>query len=58
MDLYSYFIFVYEIEFLEKIIDVYFDQYLWYEGDKRYLFFNWIKFVDLEFFLLLVYKWC
>ncbi|KAH7665533.1 Pre-mRNA-processing-splicing factor 8 protein [Dioscorea alata] len=37
MDLYSYLIPVYEIEPLEKIIDAYLDQYLWYEGDKRHL---------------------
>jgi hypothetical protein len=43
MDLYSYLILVYENEPLEKITDAYLDQYLWYEGDKRYLFPNWIK---------------
>jgi hypothetical protein len=34
------------------------DQYLWYEGDKRHLFPNWIKPADSEPPPLLVYKWC
>jgi pre-mRNA-processing factor 8 len=58
MDLYSYCVPVYEIEPLEKITDAYLDQYLWYEGDKRRLFPNWIKPADLEPPPLLVYKWC
>ncbi|CAN7046780.1 unnamed protein product [Brassica oleracea var. botrytis] len=59
MDLYSYLIPVYEIYPLEKITDAYLDQYLWYEGDKRGLFSNWIKPADSEPPpLLLVYKWC
>ncbi|KAF5739082.1 Pre-mRNA-processing-splicing factor 8 [Tripterygium wilfordii] len=58
MDLYSYLIPVYEIEPIEKITDAYLDQYLWYEGDKRHLFPNWIKPADSEPPPLLVYKWC
>ncbi|CAF1810014.1 unnamed protein product [Brassica napus] len=58
MDLYSYLIPVYEIDPLEKITDAYLDQYLWYEGDKRGLFPNWIKPADSEPPPLLVYKWC
>ncbi|CAI9112445.1 OLC1v1012897C1 [Oldenlandia corymbosa var. corymbosa] len=58
MDLYSYLIPVYEIEPLEKITDAYLDQYLWYEGDKRHLFPNWIKPADSEPPPLFVYKWC
>ncbi|GAB2224832.1 hypothetical protein Droror1_Dr00005609 [Drosera rotundifolia] len=58
MDLYSYLIPVYEIEPLEKITDAYLDQYLWYEGDKRHLFPNWVKPADTEPPPLLVYKWC
>ncbi|KAL8155657.1 hypothetical protein AgCh_000888 [Apium graveolens] len=58
MDLYSHLIPVYEIEPLEKITDAYLDQYLWYEGDKRPLFPNWIKPSDSEPPPLLVYKWC
>ncbi|KAJ0966420.1 hypothetical protein J5N97_027558 [Dioscorea zingiberensis] len=58
MDLYGYLIPVYEIEPLEKITDAYLDQYLWYEGDKRHLFPNWIKPADSEPPPLLVYKWC
>lgn len=58
MDLYSHLIPVYEIEPLEKITDAYLDQYLWYEGDKRHLFPNWIKPADSEPPPLLVYKWC
>ncbi|KAF3586563.1 hypothetical protein F2Q69_00030481 [Brassica cretica] len=58
MDLYSYLIPVYEIDPLEKITDAYLDQYLWYEGDKRGLFSNWIKPADSEPPPLLVYKWC
>ncbi|KAG6421487.1 hypothetical protein SASPL_118040 [Salvia splendens] len=58
MDLYSYLIPVYEIEPLEKITDAYLNQYLWYKGDKRHLFPNWIKPADSEPPPLLVYKWC
>ncbi|CAA0831443.1 Pre-mRNA-processing-splicing factor [Striga hermonthica] len=58
MDLYSYLIPVNEFELLEKMIDAYLDQYLWYEGDKRNLFPNWIKPADSEPSPLLVYKWC
>ncbi|KAI3892651.1 hypothetical protein MKX03_029560, partial [Papaver bracteatum] len=58
MDLYSYLILVYEIDPLEKITDAYLDQYLWFEGDKRHLFPNWIKPADSEPPPLLVYKWC
>ncbi|KAI3837588.1 hypothetical protein MKW92_036638 [Papaver armeniacum] len=58
MDLYSYLIPVYEIDPLEKITDAYLDQYLWFEGDKRHLFPNWIKPADSEPPPLLVYKWC
>ncbi|CAN1285639.1 Pre-mRNA-processing-splicing factor 8A [Linum perenne] len=58
MDLYSSLIPVYEIEPLEKITDAYLDQYLWFEGDKRHLFPNWIKPADSEPPPLLVYKWC
>ncbi|KAI3935633.1 hypothetical protein MKW98_022641 [Papaver atlanticum] len=58
MDLYSYLIPVYEIDPLEKITDAYLDQYLWFEGDKRHLFSNWIKPADSEPPPLLVYKWC
>ncbi|ONK57281.1 uncharacterized protein A4U43_C10F18460 [Asparagus officinalis] len=58
MYLYSYLIPVYEIEPLEKITDAYLDQYLWYEGDKRHLFPNWIKPANSEPPPLLVYKWC
>lgn len=49
---------VYEVDPLEKITDAYLDQYLWYEGDKRQLFPNWIKPSDAEIPPLLVYKWC
>ncbi|OAO99508.1 hypothetical protein AXX17_AT4G44100 [Arabidopsis thaliana] len=58
MDLYSHLIPVYQIDPLEKITDAYLDQYLWYEGDKRHLFPNWIKPADSEPPPLLVYKWC
>eukprot|EP00898_Chlorokybus_atmophyticus_P000280 jgi/Chlat1/1252/Chrsp115S01693 len=58
MDLYTHLIPVYEIEPLEKITDAYLDQYLWYEGDKRSLFPNWVKPADSEPPPLLVYKWC
>ena len=43
-----YLIPVSEIEPLEKITNAYLDQYLWYEGDKRHLFLNWIKPADSE----------
>ncbi|CDR44923.1 CYFA0S16e00122g1_1 [Cyberlindnera fabianii] len=49
---------VYEVDPLEKITDAYLDQYLWYEGDKRGLFPNWVKPSDTEIPPLLVYKWC
>jgi pre-mRNA-processing factor 8 len=58
MDLYSHLIPVYNVEPLEKITDAYLDQYLWYEGDKRRLFPNWVKPSDNEPPPLLVYKWC
>ncbi|ODV93721.1 hypothetical protein PACTADRAFT_77234 [Pachysolen tannophilus NRRL Y-2460] len=58
MDHYSYIVPVYEIDSLEKITDAYLDQYLWYEGDKRQLFPNWVKPSDSEIPPLLVYKWC
>uniref|UniRef100_A0A804JX53 Uncharacterized protein n=1 Tax=Musa acuminata subsp. malaccensis TaxID=214687 RepID=A0A804JX53_MUSAM len=58
MDLYSHLLPVYEIEPLEKITDAYLDQYLWYEGDRRQLFPNWVKPADSEPPPLLVYKWC
>ena len=58
MDLYSHLIPVFEVDPLEKITDAYLDQYLWYEGDKRKLFPNWIKPADSEPPPLLVYKWC
>ena len=38
MDNYTHMIPVYTIEPLEKITDLYLDQYLWYEADKRHLF--------------------
>lgn len=58
MDLYSHLIPVFEVDPLEKITDAYLDQYLWYEGDKRKLFPNWVKPGDNEPPPLLVYKWC
>eukprot|EP00392_Amoebophrya_sp_AT5.2_P007183 g7197.t1 len=57
-DVYSNLVPVYEVEPLEKITDAYLDQYLWYEGDQRGLFPNWIKPADSEPPPLLVYKWC
>merc|ERR1719207_255576 len=57
-DMYSHLVPCYEIEPLEKITDAYLDQYLWYEGDHRHLFPNWIKPADTEPAPLLVYKWC
>ncbi|CEP62605.1 U4/U6-U5 snRNP complex subunit PRP8 LALA0_S05e09362g [Lachancea lanzarotensis] len=47
---------VYSVDPLEKITDAYLDQYLWYEGDRRHLFPNWIKPSDAEIPPLLVYK--
>ncbi|SCU81555.1 LAME_0B07646g1_1 [Lachancea meyersii CBS 8951] len=47
---------VYSVDPLEKITDAYLDQYLWYEGDRRHLFPNWIKPSDTEIPPLLVYK--
>jgi pre-mRNA-processing factor 8 len=46
VDLYTHLMPVYEVDPLEKISDAYLDQYLWYEGDKRKLFPNWIKPAD------------
>ena len=40
----------------KKITDVYLDQYLWYEADKRRLFPAWVKPVDSEPSPLFVYK--
>lgn len=58
MDHFSHLDPVYHIDPHEKITDAYLDQYLWYEGDKRRLFPNWIKPADTEPPPLLVYKWC
>lgn len=58
MDKYTELTPVYDIDPLEKITDAYLDQYLWYEGDKRGLFPNWVKPSDAEIPPLLVYKWC
>ncbi|KAG7817278.1 hypothetical protein KL928_004013 [Ogataea angusta] len=58
MDYYSHIVPVYDVEPLEKIVDAYLDQYLWYEADKRGLFPNWVKPSDSEIPPLLVYKWC
>lgn len=58
MDHYSHITPVYDIDPLEKITDAYLDHYLWYEGDKRHIFPNWIKPSDSEVPPLLVYKWC
>ena len=58
MDNYSSISPVYDIEPLEKIVDAYLDQYLWYEAEKRGLFPNWIKPNDAEVPPLLTYKWC
>ncbi|QPG77068.1 hypothetical protein FOA43_004466 [Brettanomyces nanus] len=57
-DNYSQIIPTYDVEPLEKIVDAYIDQYLWYEADKRGLFPNWVKPADSEIPPLLVYKWC
>lgn len=54
MDLYSHLIPVYHLEPLEKITDAYLDQYLWYEADKRHLFPNWIKVLDVFYKLLTI----
>ncbi|EKX72952.1 pre-mRNA splicing factor prp8 family member protein [Theileria equi strain WA] len=58
MDLYSHITPVYDIDPLEKITDAYLSQYLWFEGDMRGLFPNWIKPADSEPPPLLVYKFC
>lgn len=58
MDLYSHLVPIYEVDPLEKITDAYLDQYLWYEGESRHLFPNWVKPSDSEPPPLLVYKWC
>eukprot|EP00397_Hematodinium_sp_SG-2012_P000264 GEMP01000264.1.p1 GENE.GEMP01000264.1~~GEMP01000264.1.p1 ORF type:complete len:2430 (+),score=545.91 GEMP01000264.1:161-7450(+) len=57
-DTYSQLVPVFEIDPLEKITDSYLDQYLWYEGENRRLFPNWIKPADTEPPPLLAYKWC
>lgn len=49
---------VYTVDPLEKLTDLYLDQYLWYEADERKLFPNWIKPSDSEIPPLLTYKWC
>jgi len=58
LDMFTYLTPVYYFEPLEKITDAYLDQYLWYEGDKRGLFPNWVKPADSEPAPLLLYKWC
>lgn len=49
---------IYTVDPLEKLTDLYLDQYLWYEADERKLFPNWIKPSDSEIPPLLTYKWC
>ena len=58
MDNYTHMIPVYTIEPLEKITDLYLDQYLWYEADKRHLFPNWIKPADRAATNVGFYKFC
>ncbi|EDR30125.1 pre-mRNA-processing-splicing factor, putative [Entamoeba dispar SAW760] len=58
VDMYTHLIPNYDFDPMEKIADAYLDQYLWYEGDKRHLFPNWIKPSDTEPAPLLVYKFC
>jgi hypothetical protein len=58
MDLYSHLVPAYDAEPLEKVTDVYLDQYLWYKADKRRLFPPWVKHSDTKPPPLLVYKWC
>ncbi|KAJ0680785.1 putative ribonuclease H-like superfamily, PROCN domain, RNA recognition motif, spliceosomal PrP8 [Helianthus annuus] len=58
MDLYNHLITVFEVDPFEKITDAYLDQYLWFEGDQRQLFPNWVKPADSEPPPLLVYKCC
>lgn len=58
MDYYTHIVPVHEVDALEKITDAYLDHYLWYEGDTRRLFPNWVKPSDAEVPPLLVYKWC
>ncbi|EGG17135.1 pre-mRNA processing factor 8 [Cavenderia fasciculata] len=58
MDYYTHLVPVYSIDPFEKITDAYLDQYLWYEGEKRQLFPNWVKPSDNEPPPVLVHKWC
>eukprot|EP00835_Amoeboradix_gromovi_P001880 NODE_96_length_21330_cov_0.419858.p1 type:complete len:2207 gc:universal NODE_96_length_21330_cov_0.419858:801-7421(+) len=58
LDLYSSITPMYDVDPLEKITDVWLDQYLWYEADKRQLFPNFIKPNDNEPQPMLVYKYC
>lgn len=58
MDNYSNITPVYNVDPLEKVVDAYLDQYLWYEANKRGLFPNWVKPSDTEIPPLLTYKWC
>ena len=58
VDMYTHLTPKYDFDPMEKIVDSYLDQYLWYEGEKRHLFPNWIKPSDTEPAPLLVYKFC
>jgi pre-mRNA-processing factor 8 len=49
---------VYTCDPMEKITDMYLDQYLWYEAYRRGLFPEWIKPSDSEPGPYLVYKTC
>ncbi|ELP90364.1 pre-mRNA-processing-splicing factor, putative [Entamoeba invadens IP1] len=58
VDMFTHLLPVYSFDAMEKIADAYLDQYLWFEGDKRNLFPNWVKPADTEPLPLLVYKFC
>eukprot|EP00792_Barthelona_sp_PAP020_P004627 TRINITY_DN2246_c0_g1_i1.p1 TRINITY_DN2246_c0_g1~~TRINITY_DN2246_c0_g1_i1.p1 ORF type:complete len:2283 (-),score=561.88 TRINITY_DN2246_c0_g1_i1:22-6870(-) len=48
IDHFSYLEPIYDVDILEKIVDAYLDQYLWFEASNRNLFPNWIKPCDDE----------
>ena len=58
LDNFSHLIPVFQVEIGENLVDMFLDQYLWYEGIKTFLFPPWIKPTDSEIAPFNAYKVC